>query len=189
MVLITLWLTFAIDTDMLSTSHLWWLVHFGIVICWLVQAVSVCFLKWKEVLIYVATSDCKPQCDILASRQSSMASIALFVTLICPHQWATMCHITGHCETDYKLSYTWCVDVNSLFLMMHTSTPFSHRWSRMLASVWIFMWERRKGGRNALVLSGQHILYSSRIARYTSSCVWTCIENGDWVTLSKAHPM
>ena len=29
------------------------------------------------------------------------------------------------------------------------------------------------------MLLGQHILYSSRIARYTSSCVLTCIEDGD----------
>ena len=79
---------------------------------------------------------------------------------------------------------------------MHTSTLFSHRWSRILTSMWIFMWERRRSGRNALVLSGQPILYSSRIARYTFNfiniCILTCIEDGDWVTLSetmlcKAH--
>ena len=76
---------------------------------------------------------------------------------------------------------------------MHTSTPFSHRWSRILTSMWIFMWERRRSGRNALVLSGQPILYSSKIARYTfNNCILSCIEDGDWVTLSetmlsKAH--
>ena len=46
------------------------------------------------------------------------------------------------------------------------------------------------------MLSGQPILYSSRIARYTFNfiniCILTCIEDGDWVTLSetmlcKAH--